>query len=91
MSAIVSFQVGKRNEANTKAFIHDLRERIHQCAGNLNGRWTAYESAIEEAFGSECRYGQIIKTFVTACLENAPSRPRKVHRRFTVIQAGRIH
>jgi hypothetical protein len=26
--AIVSFQVGKRNEENTTAFIHDVRERI---------------------------------------------------------------
>ena len=26
--AIVSFQVGKRNEENTKAFVWDLRERI---------------------------------------------------------------
>jgi hypothetical protein len=30
-----------------------------------------------------------IGELLTACLEKAPARPRKVHRRFTVIQGGR--
>jgi hypothetical protein len=30
-----------------------------------------------------------IGELLTACLENAPTKPRKVHRRFTVIQGGR--
>ena len=61
--AIVSFQVGKRNEENTKAFIWDLRERIINAPEISTDGWSAYEGAIEEAFGTECRYGQIIKTY----------------------------
>jgi IS1 family transposase len=64
--AIVSFQVGKRNEANTKAFIHDLRERIINAPEISTDAFPAYEGAIEEAFGTECRYGQIIKTYQRA-------------------------
>ena len=30
-----------------------------------------------------------IAKLLAACLENAPSRPRKVHRRFTIIQGGK--
>ena len=30
-----------------------------------------------------------ISELLTACLENAPTKPRKVHRRFTIIQGGR--
>lgn len=193
--AIVSFQVGKRNEENTKAFVWDLRERIINAPPEIStDALGSYESAIEEAFGIECRYGQIVKSYagdgamdaahryspghvvaahtravigrprhistsyaerqnltlrmasrrftrltngfskradyhvaavglfvahfnfcrvhealrvtpamaqrltdhvwtigelLTACLDNAPARPRKVHRRFTVIQGGR--
>jgi IS1 family transposase len=62
--AIVSFQVGKRNEENTKAFLWDLRERIVNAPEISTDAFPAYEGAIEEAFGAECRYGQIIKTYV---------------------------
>ena len=62
--AIVSFQVGKRNEENTKAFVWDLRERIIIAPEISTDGFPAYEAAIEEAFGSECRYGQIIKSYV---------------------------
>ena len=61
--AIVSFQVGKRNEENTKAFVWDLRERIINAPELSTDAFPAYEGAIEEAFGTECRYGQIIKTY----------------------------
>jgi IS1 family transposase len=62
--AIVSFQVGKRNEENTKAFLWDLRERILNAPEISTDAFPAYEGAIEEAFGAECRYGQIIKSYV---------------------------
>ena len=53
--AIVSFQVGKRNEENTKAFVWDLRERIINAPELSTDAFPAYEGAIEEAFGTECR------------------------------------
>lgn len=72
--AIVSFQVGKRNEANTKRFIWDLRERIINAPEISTDAFPAYEGAIEEAFGSECRYGQIIKTYVGEPAKDAARR-----------------
>ena len=62
--AIVSFRVGKRNEENTKAFLWDLRERIINAPEISTDAFSSYEGAIEEAFGSECRYGQIVKSYV---------------------------
>jgi IS1 family transposase len=61
--AIVTFQVGKRTEETTKRFIWDLRERIVNAPEISTDAFPAYEGAIEEAFGTECRYGQIIKTY----------------------------
>ena len=51
--AIVSFQVGKRNEENTKAFVWDLRERIINALEISTDAFPAYEGAIEEAFGTD--------------------------------------
>jgi IS1 family transposase len=71
---IVSFQVGKRNEANTKAFIWDLRERIINAPELSTDAFPAYEGAIEEAFGIECRYGQIIKSYANDTATDAAHR-----------------
>jgi IS1 family transposase len=61
--AIISYQVGKRNEDNTKAFLWDLRERIINAPEISTDGWSPYEGAVEEAFGTECRYGQIVKAY----------------------------
>jgi len=61
--AIISFQVGKRNEENTKLFVQDLRERIINAPEISTDGWASYEGAIEEAFGAHCTYGQIIKAY----------------------------
>jgi IS1 family transposase len=61
--AIISYQVGKRNEDNTKAFLWDLRERIINAPEISTDGLGSYETAVEEAFGAECRYGQIIKQY----------------------------
>jgi hypothetical protein len=59
--AIISFQVGKRNEENTKSFVWDLRERIINAPEISTDGLGSYEAAIEEAFGANCRYGQVVK------------------------------
>jgi hypothetical protein len=41
-----------------------LRERIINAPEISSDAWPAHKGAIEAAFGSECRYGQIIKTYV---------------------------
>ena len=61
--AIVSFQVGKRNVENTKAFLWDLRERIINAPEISTDGLGSYEAAVEEAFGADCRYGQIVKQY----------------------------
>jgi IS1 family transposase len=72
--AIISYRIGKRNEANTDAFLQDLRERIINAPEISSDAWPAYESAVEEAFGSSCSYGQIIKTYVGEPAKDAARR-----------------
>jgi IS1 family transposase len=60
--AIISYRVGKRNQANTEAFVADLRERVVGNPRINSDAWPAYESAVTNEFdGSD--YGQIVKTF----------------------------
>ncbi len=73
-NAIVSFQVGKRNEENTKAFVWDLRERIINAPEISIDGLGSYEAAIEEAFGANCRYGQIVKAYQSETAVNAEHR-----------------
>jgi IS1 family transposase len=61
--AIISYQVGKRNDDNTRAFLWDLRERIINAPEISTDGWIPYEGAVEEAFGSDYRYGQIVKNY----------------------------
>lgn len=61
--AIISYQVGKRNDENTKAFLWDLRERIINAPEISTDGLGSYETAVEEAFGANCRYGQIVKQY----------------------------
>lgn len=62
--AIISYLVGRWNDANTKAFLRDLRERVINAPEISSDAWASYEGAIEEAFGADCRYGQIVKSYV---------------------------
>jgi hypothetical protein len=45
-----------------------------QSAGDFQRRLAAYEGAIEAAFGSECDYGQIVKTYVGEPAKDAARR-----------------
>jgi hypothetical protein len=59
---IVSYRVGKRNQANAQAFLFDVRERALGRLISTDG-WVPYEGPIEDAFGIECSYGQIVKQY----------------------------
>jgi IS1 family transposase len=73
--AIISYRVGKRDGANTRAFIADLRERVLGRPELSSDAWPAYPEAIEEAFGAACTYGQVVKTYsVTHLAVNEASR-----------------
>ena len=58
-----TFKVGKRNRATTTAFVQDvasrLRNRVQISTDALHG----YVEAIEQSFGAEVDYGQIVKVY----------------------------
>lgn len=62
--AILSFHIGKRDLPNTRAFLHDLRARVVNAPEISSDGFQAYPQAIDDAFGIECTYGQIVKKYV---------------------------
>ena len=60
---IPSFLVGKRSIQNAYAFIQDLSERLDNCVQISSDSLKAYTDAIEQAFGMEVDYGQIVKSY----------------------------
>ena len=61
--AILSYHVGKRDQGNTRAFLQDLRARVVNAPEISSDGFQAYPNAIDESFGIDCTYGQIIKTY----------------------------
>jgi IS1 family transposase len=61
--AILSYHVGKRDVGNTNSFVADLRRRIINRPIINTDAFKAYPDAIEEAFGIDADYGQIVKTY----------------------------
>jgi IS1 family transposase len=62
--AILAYHVGKRTMENTCRFISDLRDRVLNCPQISSDGFPAYRDAIEQSFGAEVHYGQIIKQYV---------------------------
>ena len=61
--AIVSYRTGKRDGGTTQEFVDDLSARIiSRPVINTDG-FLHYAPAIENAFGAECDYGQIVKHY----------------------------
>jgi IS1 family transposase len=60
--AIISYRIGKRNQANTEAFVADLRERVLGNPQINSDAWPAYEGAVTSEFDGS-PYGQVVKTF----------------------------
>ena len=65
---------GRQAQRGKHQGILGLARADHQRARNLNRWLDAYQGAIEEAFGAECRYGQIVKTYVGEPAINAARR-----------------
>jgi IS1 family transposase len=63
LKAIISFRVGKRDGDNTNAFLADLRRRIVNRPEISSDGFTPYLEAVEQAFGADCSYGQVIKQY----------------------------
>lgn len=60
---IISWRTGKRDGANTRAFALDLRVRVLGRPQVSTDAFKPYENALEEAFGCEIDYGQVVKLY----------------------------
>jgi IS1 family transposase len=61
--AIISYATGKRNAATTQTFANDLAERVINAPQISSDGFEPYVKAVENAFGSRVRYGQIVKHY----------------------------
>lgn len=62
--ALLCYRVGKRDKENTIAFVSDLRSRIINRPQISSDGFPAYPDAVEQAFGNDVNYGQIVKQYV---------------------------
>ncbi len=60
---IPSFVSGKRTRYNTKVFMDDLAARIDGRPQITSDGMDAYQDAVEESFGTNVDYGQVMKTY----------------------------
>lgn len=60
---IPSYIVGKRTADNAEAFIKDLAGRLDNRVQLTSDTLTTYANVVEEAFGMNVDYGQIVKTY----------------------------
>lgn len=61
--SILSYKVGKRNEQTTFELVTDLKERVINRPHISSDAFPQYRPMIEDIFGDECQYGQIIKVY----------------------------
>lgn len=60
---VPSFRVGKRDVATANAFMQDIASRMKTRVQISTDGLSAYVNAVENAFGADVDYGQIIKTY----------------------------
>jgi IS1 family transposase len=60
---VPSFKVGKRDLVTAKAFVSDVASRMHNRVQISSDALRAYVDAIEQVFGTEVDFGQIVKTY----------------------------
>jgi IS1 family transposase len=72
---IPSFVVGKRDAYHAKAFMDDLADRVNNRLQISSDQLSAYVDAVEQSFGCEVDYGQVVKTYAVSNLnKDAASR-----------------
>ena len=57
------YRIGKRDLPNAKAFLNDLAARLDNRIQLSSDALDAYPEAVEEAFGADVDYGQIVKAY----------------------------
>lgn len=60
---VPSYLIGKRTSESAHAFLEDLSWRLENRVQISSDTLRAYVSAVENAFGSDVDYGQIVKTY----------------------------
>lgn len=70
---VPAYKVGKRDLPTAKAFMDDLSSRLKNRVQLSSDGLRAYVEAVEESFGSDVDYGQIVKTYA-AVESSAPQR-----------------
>ena len=83
--AIVSHMTGKRNEATTRAFVHDVWERIVNRPQITSDGYGPYIEAVAECFGEGADFAQLVKHYsaeqaVEAARRYSPARVVRVER-----------
>jgi IS1 family transposase len=81
--AIISYVIGKRNFANTDALAADLAERILNRPQITSDGYAPYIGAIDNHFGNNADYAQVVKIYETepgqdAAHRYSPARVREV-------------
>jgi IS1 family transposase len=72
---VPTFRVGKRDVATANAFMKDIAERMAYRVQISTDGLAAYVNAVENAFGADVDYGQIIKSYGPESVEG--------HRRYS--------
>jgi IS1 family transposase len=71
---VPSFLVGRRDSASTQAFINDLASRLKNRIQLASDGFAPYVEAVEQAWGSDVDYGQIVKSYDSDEGEYTPER-----------------
>lgn len=61
--AIISYVVGKRTGDNANSFLLDIRRRVLGEPMLASDGFKPYVDAVEDAFGIDCRFGQLVKQY----------------------------
>lgn len=81
---VPSYKVGKRDSLTANAFINDLAGRLKNRIQLSSDALAAYIEAVEQGFGADVDYGQVVKTYEkneanTPDRRYSPSKLVKVH------------
>lgn len=60
---VPTFKVGKRDSATANAFVADVASRLHNRVQISSDALRAYVEAVEQAFGPDVDFAQIVKTY----------------------------
>jgi IS1 family transposase len=90
--AVPAFLVGKRDYHSTRAFVADVSARMKNRIQLSSDSMSHYLHAVEESFGGDVDYGQIVKTYRAAEGEGRYSPPQieSIRRTALVGEPGHI-